>query len=96
MTEEGIVVDEKKKTVDENKTDNKVTMEIVQKIENSIDPMIQLTVELPCNCIDGKLPVLDVKVDINCEEENRIDFQFFEKPTKNPRVILANSALSLS
>ena len=58
--------------------------------------MIQLTVETPCNFKDGKLPVLDVKVDINYEEGNRIDFQFFEKPTKNPRLILANSALSFS
>ena len=27
---------------------------------------------------------------------NRIDFEFYEKTTKNPRVILANSALSFS
>ena len=29
------------------------------------------------------MPVLDVEVNINKEEENRIDFEFFEKPTKN-------------
>ena len=29
-------------------------------------------------------------------ENNRIDFEFFKKPTKNPRVILASSALSWS
>ena len=75
-------------------------MEIVQKIANSIDPMIKLTVETPCNFADGKLPVLDVTVNINYKEDNRIDFEFFEKPTKkptkNPKVILANSALSIS
>ena len=91
-----IVVDENKKTVDEKRTDNRVTMDIVQTIANSIDPMIKLTVETPCNFADGKLPVLDVTVNINYEEDNRIDFEFFEKPTKNPKVILANSALSTS
>ena len=58
--------------------------------------MIKLTVETPCNFANGKLPVLDVEVNINKEEENRIDFEFFEKPTKNSKVILADSALSLS
>jgi hypothetical protein len=96
LVEGRIVVDKKKKLVDENRTDSKVTMDIIQQIANSIDPMIKLTVETPCNFIDGKLPVLDVKVNINDKEHNRIDFEFFEKSTKNPRVILADSALSFS
>ena len=33
---------------------------------------------------------------INDNEMNRIDFEHYEKPTKNPRVILASSALSFS
>ena len=52
--------------------------------------------DTPCNYADGKLPVLDVVVDVNQEEDNRIEFEFFEKPTKKPRVILASSALSFS
>ena len=96
LMEGRIVVDENKKIVDEKRTDNKITMDIVQKIANSIDPMIKLTVETPCNFADGKLSVLDVTVNINYKEDNRIDFEFFEKPTKNPKVILANSALSTS
>ena len=58
--------------------------------------MIKLTVETPCDSPDGKLAVLDLKVKVNHEEQNRIDFEFFEKPTKNPRVILADSTLSFS
>ena len=58
--------------------------------------MIQLTVDTPCNYPDGKLPVLDLTVNMNPVEGNRIDFEFFEKPTKNSRVILANSALGWS
>ena len=96
LVEDKIVVDTNKKVVDENRSDTKVTMEIVQEVANTINPMIKLTVETPCNFEDGKLPVLDVKVDVNEGEQNRIDFEFFSKPTKNPRVILADSALSFS
>ena len=49
-------------------------MEIVQTIANSIDPMIKLTVETPCDSPDGKLAVLDLKVNVNHDEQNRIDF----------------------
>ena len=96
IIEDKIVIDDTKKELDKDKTDTKVTMEIIQKVANSINPMIKLTVDTPCNHEDGKLPVLDVKVDVNQEEDNRIDFEFFEKPTKNPCVILASSAISNS
>ena len=96
LVENEIIIDENKKLVDENKSDTKVTMEVIQEIANSINPMIKLTVETPCNFEDGKLPVLDVKVNVNEKENNRIDFEFFEKPTKNSRVILVTSALSFS
>ena len=69
-------------------------MDIVQNLANTINPMIKLTVETPCNYPDGKLPVLDITVKINQEAQNRLDFEFFEKPTKNPRVVMADSALS--
>ena len=65
----------------EDKTDSKVTMEIIQQIANEINPMNRLTVETPCNFVDNKLPVLDVTVNVNVKERNRIDFEF-EKPTK--------------
>ena len=89
-----IVINESKKLVDKDKSDSKVTMEVIQEVANSVSPMIRLTVETPCNFENGKLPVLDIKVQINHSEMNRIDFEFFEKPTKNPMVILASSALS--
>ena len=94
LVEDTITVDEMKKLEDENKNDTKVTMDIVQNLANTINPMIKLTVETPCNYPDGKLPVLDITVKINQEAQNRLDFEFFEKPTKNPRVVMADSALS--
>ena len=88
LVEDTITVDEMKKLEDENKNDTKVTMDIVQNLANTINPMIKLTVETPCNYPDGKLPVLDITVKINQEAQNRLDFEFFEKPTKNPRVVM--------
>ena len=96
FSNEVIVIDENKKLIDENRSDSQVTMDVIQGIANSVNPMIKLTVETPCNFPDGQLPVLDVKVNINVKENCRIDFEFFEKKTKNPLVILANSALSFS
>ena len=69
-------------------------MEIIQDVANSVDPMINLTVETPCNFKNGKLPVLDIQGNINKKEINREDFYIFEKTPKTPLVILANSALS--
>ena len=91
-----IEIDDDKKEIDKDKSDAKVTIGVIQKLANDINPMIQLTVETPCNFEDNKLPVLDVKVDINETENFRIDFEFFEKPTRNPKVILSDSALSFS
>ena len=91
-----IIVDGEKKIDDASKSDSKVTMEVIQELAQSINPMIKLTTETPCNFKDGKIPILDIKVEVNSKENNRIDFEFYQKPTKNQRVILASSALSHS
>ena len=96
VIEDKVTIDETKKCEDEDINNTEVTFGVIQKLANKIDPMIQLTVETPCNSADGKLAVLDLKVNINKLEHNRIDFEFYEKPTRNPRVILASSALSWS
>ena len=47
LIDDKIVVDENKKIVDENRSESKVTMDVVQEIANTINPMIKLTVETP-------------------------------------------------
>ena len=61
---------------------------------NSVDNMITFTHDTSCNYPDKKMPALDIKVNVNQEMKNRIDYEFYEKPTKNPRVLLASSAIS--
>ena len=68
------------------------TADIVCKIANTVSDMISFTYDTPGMNKDNKLPVLDVKVCVN--SENKILHDFYEKPTRNPKVILASSALS--
>ena len=60
------------------------TMKVLNEIANSIHPMIELTSDMPSNYSDGKLPVLDLKVKLG--PKNQIDFEFYEKQTKNNRL----------
>ena len=55
---------------------------------------LTFAIDTPCNDSNGKMPVLDVEVGINEKECNRIDDEFYEKTTKNQKVILSGSALS--
>ena len=89
-----IIIDEAKKKLDEEKSDSCITMEIIKEIAESIDPMIRLTVDTPCKHKGNYIPILDLKVSMNTKENNRIDYQFFEKPTNNKRGLLANAAMS--
>ena len=54
--------------------------------------MIRFTFDLPEKHQDKKLPVLDLKVWLS--ETDELLHEFYEKPTKNPRTILASSAIS--
>ena len=89
-----LIVDPEKKFEDLNKTDDNITMEVLQSVANSINDMIKVTIDTPSNHDNMKLPILDTQIRMNESEKNRLDFEFFEKPTKNKNVILFDSALS--
>ena len=72
---------EKKKS-DEDRSDGEVTMEIIVDIAESIDGIIKFTYDIPEKHTSGKLPILDVEVNINKKEENRVDFQFLKSQQK--------------
>ena len=52
-----VITDEAKRDTDQQIYDTIVTMDIVMKVANKINPMIQLTVDTPCNHEDEKLTV---------------------------------------
>ena len=61
------------------------TMEVIKDIANDIDDMIALTIDVPSKHEDKKLPLLDLKVWL--EKDEQIFFQFYEIPMKSRKVI---------
>ena len=51
--------------------------------------MIKWTTDIPSSHEDKKVAVLDLKVNMNKVMVNRIDYELFEKPTKNPTILMA-------
>ena len=92
MDETIINVNMKQIDIVKKKNEDIVTMEILQQVANQVDPMIQFTFDTPILNPDLTMPILDLKVRIG--QDGTIYHQFYEKPTKNTRVIAANSALS--
>ena len=69
-------------------------MEIVRQVAELVNPMIKFTVDVPSYHEDNKIAVLDLEIKMNQEEVNRIDYEYFEKPTKNPKILMAESAIN--
>ena len=88
------MIDLKKKETDKDKSDDEVTIGVIKEIADSIDEMIKFTVDHPSNHENNKLPILDLQVSVNLEKQNRLDYEFYEKPTRNNKVILNNAAIS--
>ena len=88
----GIMVRKSTNNLGEDISPELHTAQVLKKIADSIHEMICFTTDVPTNHSDVFLPVLDVKVSLT--ECGKIVYQFFEKPTKHNKVILADSALS--
>jgi len=90
-----------KNCIDTNDKDPNFTAKILCQLANKVNDMISFTFDTPHLNEDQKLPILDVKVSLNdsnvsLNDSNILEHEFYEKPTRNPRVILATSALSWS
>ena len=90
-----LIIDETKKIEDETKDASRTTFEVLKTIAEEVDPMLKFTIDTPDKQKDNKIAVLDLKVQINEKENFRLDYEHFEKPTKHPKVILSDSALSM-
>ena len=100
-------IDWEEEDILENLSDSKRTMNVVQNIMNSIFKNIQVTVEVPENFDDDKLPVLDFKCWVDTKEyyqhiddtsktpvlTKRILYTFFEKEMSSKFSIMKTSAL---
>ena len=70
-----VIIDQEKKKIDADKPDGEISMEVIVEVAQSIDGMISFTYDIHENYKHGKLPVLDVAVNINKLEKNKIDFE---------------------
>ena len=69
-------------------------MEVVRQVAELVNPMLKFTVDVPSHHDNRKIAVLDLEIKVNKERENRIDYAFFEKPTKNPKFCWLNLQLT--
>jgi hypothetical protein len=72
------------------------TFKVLQDIANSIN--IQMTVDVPGNHPDNRMPVLDLKVWVshNASGVPMVCHTFYKKPVSSPYSILSCSAMSAS
>ena len=75
----------------ETTTDDKATMQEIQRVANTIHPSIRVTIDYPSNYPDGKLPVLDTKQWI---ENGKLMLPYYSKPISSKHVGIQSSALS--
>ena len=74
--------------VEENNSEDHVTMNVWKDMASSIYSFLNFTVDLPEHHIDKFVPVLDVKVG---RKEGGVIHKFYEKPMVNEKVIMAES-----
>ena len=69
---------EEEEEIDGVKGDKKTALEF-KKIVNEVEKDIQMTIDVPSNHLDGKIPVLDLKVWMEKSEEdkNKVKFIFY-------------------
>ena len=77
---------------DQEKEVDKITMTLFGEIANSVEPNIEVEVDYPSKHEDNMMPILDMKMAIN--SENEVKYMFYRKPQSNRFTMMARSALS--
>jgi len=69
-----------------------VTAELVCELANTLEGDIVMTYDTPSQNLGGKMPVLDLKVWMDCDY--RVKFQFYQKSMTSRMTVMRESALS--
>ena len=69
-----------------------VTAELVCELANPLEGDIVMTYDTPSQNLGGKMPVLDLKVWMDCDY--RVKFQFYQKSMTSRMTVMRESALS--
>ena len=91
---ENIVITDETRDEDEGVPDDERTMKFLQAVANSIHPSIRMTIDYPSRYVEGKVPMLDVRMWIEMiEGVYLILYEHYEKEMTTKAVIHASSAI---
>ena len=89
-----LITTEQTKIEDEGIPHDERTMKLLQTVANSIHPSIRMTIDYPSKYIDGKVPMLDVKMWLDeINGRHVIVYEHYEKEIATKMVIHAKSAI---
>ena len=91
---DALVVDDQLKELEAGHPIDKVTMRVLTQIANETHSMIKFTCDFPSNYANKSVPILDMKANLDPKSNSIMNYEFYEKPSKNQHVILASSSLS--
>ena len=96
VKDEKLDYDEEKELEDRKSDSDVVTMEVICDVANSVESMIKMTFDAPSKYPEKKVPMLDVKVWLDKDDNDRVYYEYYEKPTKSKFVISKSSAMPKS
>ena len=92
-----IVTDRELEISERNKPADEITMRLMCEIGNSIHESIQLTKDYPSNNPDNKIPILNLKVWTESNEENRttVIYEHYRKEVSTKSMVHYRSAMGM-
>ena len=93
-TKDELVVEAEAVETDKNVPEDERNMKVLKDVADSVEPMIQTTIDYPSKHEDKKMPILDLKIWIDEHESGgrEVQFEFYKKPFSSKYVMLATSA----
>ena len=89
--EEKLEILEQKVETDQGKEVDEITMAVFGEIANTIDQNIEVEIDYPSKYEDQMMPILDMKMSMN--RQNEVVYMFHKKPQSNKLTMMARSAL---
>ena len=91
QTEEKLEIVEEKVEGDQGKEIDEITMKVFGEVANAVDQSIEVEVDYPSKNEDHMMPILDMKMSMN--QQNEVVFMFYRKPQCNKFTMMERSAL---
>ena len=90
-TEEKLEIVQDKVEDDQGKELDEITMRVFGEVANAVDPNIEVEIDFPSKNADRMMPILDMKMSMN--QQNEVVYMFYRKPQCNKFTMMERSAL---